>query len=64
MSLFYSLLGRVPDLLSLGDYCYGFIEEEGFCKIECLSYMIYIYIYMTSSYILQHVCELSVCGLL
>jgi hypothetical protein len=43
MSLFYSLVGRVPDLLSLSDYyCYGFIEEEeGFCKIEGLSYDIY-----------------------
>ncbi len=45
MSLFYSLVGRVPDLLSLSDYyCYGFIEEEeeeGFCKIEGLSYYIY-----------------------
>jgi len=43
MSLFYSLVGRVPDLLSLSDYCYGFIEEEeGFCKIKGLSFMIYI----------------------
>ncbi len=41
MSLFLFSSRTVPDLLSLSDYCYGFVEEEGFCKIEGLSYDIY-----------------------